>query len=211
MPLSAMHNWINLNCNENARPISPTGFTTPLISNQSSIEWEEPSSLRGIASRIGQREKARLGSAATERITHFPGCPPLCFIRVGSDKTDGRGILLVCRLKSARLVCAWSLTSITRLERDTASTEVIGPRKWRCVKVKPGRMDARLRQATSRSRKANEWPRIIPGLCSPLNAPKDLDAQHPHLHRYALTTFSPRPVARPAPATRYTRVPALNL
>lgn len=137
-------------------------------------------------------EKARLGSAATERITHFPGCSPLCFIRVGSDKTDGRGILLVCRLKSARLVCAWSLTSITRLERDTASTEVIGPRKWRCVKVKPGRMDARLRQATSRSRKANEWPRIIPGLCSPLNAPKDLDAQHPHLHRYALTTFSPR-------------------
>lgn len=164
-------------------------------------------------SRVANRtsEKARLGSAATERITHFPGCPPLCFIRVGSDKTDGRGILLVCRLKSARLVCAWSLTSITRLERDTASTEVIGPRKWRCVKVKPGRMDARLRQATSRSRKANEWPRIIPGLCSPLNAPKDLDAQHPHLHRYALTTFSPRPVARPAPATGYTRVPALNL
>lgn len=73
---------------------------------------------------------------------------------------------------------------------------------WRCVKVKPGRMDARLRQATSRSRKANEWPRIIPGLCSSLNAPKDLDAQHPRLYRHALalTTFSSRPFA-----------PALNL
>lgn len=41
---------------------------------------------------------------------------------------------------------------------------------------------------------------VIPGLCSPFNAPKDLDAQHPHLHRVdALTTFSFSPLRAPRP------------
>lgn len=50
-----------------------------------------------------------------------------------------------------------------RHELQISTAKVIAPEvaTWSSVKVKPGRTvgtDVRLRQATSRTRKANEWP-----------------------------------------------------